>query len=106
MRGSRTPVGDGEVRPASLRLTDFDYAVLAAARIGALTPRTVATRYIRNQPVMVIGWVMGDVRVDASIQRLERAGELIALGGGSLHLVFPGDHGFELTQKMKRGRKQ
>ena len=106
MRGSRTPVGDGEVRPASLRLTDFDYAVLAAARIGALTTRTVATRYIRNQPVMVIGWFMGDVRVDASIERLERAGELIALGGGSLRLLFPGGHGFELIRQLRRGRKQ
>lgn len=106
MRGSRTPVGDGEVRPASLRLTDFDYAVLAAARIGALTPRTVATRYIKNQPVTVIGWVMGDVRVDASIQRLERAGELISLGGGALYLLFPGDRGFEVIRQLRRGRKQ
>jgi hypothetical protein len=50
---------------------------------------------------------MGNVRVDASIKRLDNAGELIQRGGSDISLIFPGDKMFGvlrgLREVMRRG---
>lgn len=86
---------------AALRVTDFDRAVLAAAKIGALTQRTVATRMAGPHTVEIKAWYMGTIRVDASIKRLDRAGELIQRGGNDIALYFPGDTKFEAITRLR-----
>lgn len=90
---------------AALRVTDFDRAVLAAAKIGALTQRTVASRF--GGKVVVKSWFMGHIRVDASIRRLCNAGELMQkLDSTDITLYFPGDGMFDTIVALREALRR
>lgn len=71
---------------AKFRLTDFDYVVLAAARIGALRIKQADVR--NGYPIY--GVFMGDKRVEANLKRLQKARELSwFIVNGQLTILFP-----------------
>ena len=59
------------------RLTDFDLAVLAAARMGSLTAVWGWHGGSRRRRRGIISWLMSDVNVMPSLFRLAQAGELV-----------------------------
>lgn len=89
---------------ARSRLTDFDRAVLAAAKMGALRSRQVSVA--RGGKIVIHGWFMGAIRVDASINRLKKAGELTTTLGSSTTLIFPDSIEYKIVEAVAHKRQQ
>lgn len=72
--------------------------------MGALQSRQLKTR--RNGKIAIHSWFMGDLRVDTSINRLKKAGELTTTVGNGTRLLFPDSIEYQIVQALGRKRQQ